>query len=327
MTPLCSNHFCNKRALVNYMLALVFSWLLIGLVKASLGDERESFLGCLKECIVSGGCKLTSLLRWTAWDCEADCKYNCMRSDLATIRAAGERVVQYYGKWPFIRIFGAQEVFSVVFSLGNLAANLYGFYVVYQPAWKKLKPVQRKTIAYVYRLHVFNLMVACNAWLQSAIFHYRDTWITERLDYFSACLLICSTLPMALILTGRVTSKRGIISLFLVMAAVYLQHIYYMAFVLFDYGYNIKFNSVIGVLTKLVWISWIWRNYRTKLGKKMTTFIAASAAVTLMVAVDFPAWWDLIDMHALWHLATIPVTIMWYDAMKSDLTSRIAKNK
>lgn len=309
------------------MLSFVLSWLLLRLVQASLGDERESFLGCLKQCVSESACKITWLLRLSAWDCEADCKYSCMRSDLATIRAAGERVVQYYGKWPFIRIFGAQELFSVIFSLGNLGANLYGFFCVYQPAWKALKPTQRKSVAYMHRLHLANLVIACNAWLQSAIFHYRDMWLTERLDYFSACLLICMTLPMALVMTGQVTSKRGIISMFLLMAALYLQHICHMSLVVFDYGYNIKFNSAIGFITNAVWIKWIWRNYQSKLGKKMASFIVASIAVTLMVAVDFPAWWDLIDLHALWHLATIPVTIMWYDAIQTDLKNRIKQNK
>ena len=33
--------------------------------------------------------------------------------------------VKYYGKWPFQRVLGMQEVFSVVFSLANLAAHAH----------------------------------------------------------------------------------------------------------------------------------------------------------------------------------------------------------
>ena len=102
--------------------ALLVFW--IQRAAASIGDERESFVACVKECVASQSCKLNWLLRATAWTCDADCKYSCMRTDLATIKAAGERIVQYYGKWPFIRVFGAQEIFSVIFSLGNLVANL-----------------------------------------------------------------------------------------------------------------------------------------------------------------------------------------------------------
>lgn len=44
---------------------------------------------------------------------------------------------QYFGKWPFIRVFGMQEVASVLFSILNLCAHVYGFFCVYLPARDK----------------------------------------------------------------------------------------------------------------------------------------------------------------------------------------------
>ncbi len=287
-------------------------------ILASIGDERESFVSCVKECVASQKCNLNWILKLTAWTCEADCNYLCMRTDLSTIKAAGGRVVQYYGKWPFIRVFGAQEFFSVIFSLGNLAANIFGFFYIYRPNLLKLKQARRHSYAWMNWLHCISFLVNCNAWLQSFIFHYRDLWLTERLDYFSAGLLICYTFPVAVIRTREIKSFASQLAVLLPMAALYLQHIWYMAFVSFDYGYNIKFNAVIGATSNVIWMTWAYRNRHTILGRKMLKFTLLSVVVTLMVAIDFPAILDFIDMHALWHLATIPMTIFWYEMMSLD---------
>ena len=185
-----------------------------------------------------------------------------------------------------------------------------------------MKKPQSQAYAWMNWLHVTNLVVNCNAWLQSSIFHYRDLWLTERLDYFSACLLICLTLPVALIRTQQLKTFNSQMAVLLPMTALYLQHIWYMAFVSFDYGYNIKFNAAIGAVSNCIWMSWAYRNRQTALGCKMLQFTLLNVAVTLMVAIDFPAILDLIDMHALWHLATIPVTIFWYQIIALDAKSK-----
>lgn len=35
------------------------------------------------------------------WDCHSECKYSCMTMHVETRIEAGQRVQQYYGKWPF----------------------------------------------------------------------------------------------------------------------------------------------------------------------------------------------------------------------------------
>ncbi len=66
-------------------------------------------------------------LRLARWDCGADCAYHCMRA-IEAQRAAAKSgpVFKYTGKWPFVRLLGAQELASVVFSLANLAAHVIG---------------------------------------------------------------------------------------------------------------------------------------------------------------------------------------------------------
>jgi post-GPI attachment to proteins factor 3 len=41
------------------------------------------------------------------------------------LRDEKHQPIKYYGKWPFRRVAGMQEFFSVLFSLGNLVAHAH----------------------------------------------------------------------------------------------------------------------------------------------------------------------------------------------------------
>lgn len=292
--------------------AVIFSYILIisALVSASEGDERPSFLNCLKSCSIDS-CNLDRLLKLTGWNCSSDCKYKCMRIDLEGIKSLNERVVQYYGKWPFLRVLGAQEIFSVIFSLGNLLACLYGYFFIYK---KRVKDDD-----YMKVVHIIGLIITCNTWLQSSIFHYRDTPLTEKLDYFSACLFILSTVPIALIRTFELKTRKDQLKVVVPVLVLYLQHVLYMSFIKFNYGYNVKFNAIFGVASNLIWLHWAAFKLKEKKMKRETfKFVFGNILSMLLVTIDFPPLFDLIDMHALWHLSTIPITIMWYKFISID---------
>lgn len=294
--------------LLSPLLLLPLILVSFALVSASIGDERESFVNCVKSC-ASDLCNLPLLLRLTQWTCQSDCQYRCMRLDVLKDRLEASRIVQYFGKWPFVRILGAQEIFSVLFSLGNFAACLYGYFRIYK---------KRRSQDWMANVHLVSLFITCNTWLQSAIFHYRDTWITEKLDYFSACLCILSTVPSAAIRTFEIKKPRDQLKLVIPMLIIYLQHVTYMLFVEFDYGYNIKFNAVFGVLSNVLWIRYALKHQNKEMKRKYLLFVGANVVSMLMVAIDFPPFFDLIDMHALWHLSTIPITLMWYKLITDD---------
>jgi hypothetical protein len=147
-----------------------------GIVGASSGDRSPPFIHCLTEC-TSTVClptppSLSLPLRLTFWSCEDNCKYSCMH--ILTDRAfenelhlttLGHSVVrQYYGKWPFYRLWGIQEPASVVFSLMNMYVH-----------WRALKLVRRKVPdwhpmkSYYMALTSFSV----NAWFWSSVFHTR----------------------------------------------------------------------------------------------------------------------------------------------------------
>jgi hypothetical protein len=97
---------------------------------SSKGDQHPWFQKCLERCIENRNCtdttdnvfgmlglkrwdssthlipemKASLILRLTLWDCEADCKYVCMRQHNQMRKDEDLHVLQYYGKWPFRRV-------------------------------------------------------------------------------------------------------------------------------------------------------------------------------------------------------------------------------
>ena len=49
-----------------------------------------------------------------------------------------------------------------------------------------------------------------------------------------------------------------IISIFV---AFYSHHVYNMAMIKFDYGYNMKVNVIVGVLNGAMWLVWSFQHY------------------------------------------------------------------
>lgn len=151
-------------------------------VEASKGDRDPRYTNCLERCLKLGceeplGLNLVLL----GWGCDSNCRYECMHKiefeKILNANPYPEPVQQYYGKWPFIRVLGMQEVASVVFSLMNLYVHLHGHWQMQtnMPAKSYLKPVYK-----------YIPWVGMNAWLWSTVFHARDVPWTEILDYFSA---------------------------------------------------------------------------------------------------------------------------------------------
>jgi post-GPI attachment to proteins factor 3 len=71
--------------------------------------------------------QLSPLLRIMQWNTESNCKYTCMHQITDLGVANKEKIHQYYGKWPFYRLWGMQEPASVFFSLLNLVGHMYGW--------------------------------------------------------------------------------------------------------------------------------------------------------------------------------------------------------
>ncbi|KAJ7144965.1 Per1-like protein [Mycena crocata] len=319
----------------------------MGTAWASSGDRSPEFENCLTRC-GSARCNpshrasLSIPLRAARWTCEDDCKYTCMQDITTRNIRLGDRVHQYYGKWPFWRLAGMQEPASVAFSLLNFWAHVRGLSRV------------RREIADTHPMKPYYILwsfTGLNAWIWSAVFHTRDLTVTERLDYFSAALTIFYALYYTVIRLFHIypAPRRNRLSLStsepppqtslthkawsLLCILVYLGHVSYLTLLpRFDYVYNIVFNMIIGLAHNALWLLYSLpasvsilrrfpsrpKSYRPEFVTEAGIFVALTTAATMLELFDFPPFLRVIDAHSLWHLATAPIAVMWYDFLVQD---------
>jgi len=298
----------------------------------SWGDQAPVFKKCLQDCH-NGKCQGASLKTWSqsqasadkviGWTCEQDCSYDCMWRTVKVYEQHG-RVPQFHGKWPFRRVLGLQEPASVVASLLNLATN------VYMVIWFT-KRVSRE--ADMYWVWVGYGLTAINAWIMSSVFHTMDTPATEKADYFSA---LATVLASFLAFNLRATiDNSGLTRLAIVAAfvAFFSNHVFHMVTSRFDYGYNMKVNILSGGLNCISWLAWFFLHRKD--GQHILYGLGAVLLVAFSVALeifDFPPIYWLIDSHAIWHFATVPLPLLWFrfaaaDAILHEKQGRLEKQK
>lgn len=289
-----------------------------------------------------------------SWDCKLDCNYKCQQIITEDRIAKGQEVVQFYGKWPFVRLFGITEFFSVAFSLGNLYlnwANLENVSKQYNKN-KKHNPV----LAVMYYQYIWLISVSVLGWVLSSLFHTRDNGTTETLDYVGAALIIMSNFNAITVRYFRLFEdhkKRARTILQVILAVVFLGHLAKLH-LHWDYAYNIAFNMVFGLSALVLWVvhaldinrtyklnAHVFNNsiqllpFETRILAKMNylgfsktkhiPLIPVFLNCWLLVGMSFelfdfvPVFGRLLDAHAIWHLFTIFPTLIWYDWNVWDL--------
>lgn len=248
-------------------------------------------------------------LRLLLWNCPSECDYACQRSVTASRIANGQSVEQFHGKWPFKRLWGIQEPFSVLFSVLNGYVHYVGL-----KSLKRELPCSYPLYRYYRLFSIFGMF----CWLWSTVFHMRDFVFTERMDYFAAGANVLYGLYLAPIRIFRLykpTYARILRIWGMVCIAAYIVHIYFLLGVRWDYAYNMAANVVVGSITNILWTYWSIRHYT-----RLKSFWAAWPGLIVMWLImamslellDFPPVAGALDAHSLWHAATILPGMWWY---------------
>ncbi|CZT15700.1 related to PER1 protein, involved in manganese homeostasis [Ramularia collo-cygni] len=300
-----------------------------GIAQASIGDWLPEFRDCVQHCTRTN-CEGDNQLgiplqhRLLLWTCPAECDYTCQHITTDTRLARDppylEPIVQYHGKWPFHRFLGMQEPASVLFSLLNLLAHNHGLSLIRAQIPSRY-PLRKYYIMFGY----FGLA----SWVFSIIFHTRDFKTTEKLDYFAAGASVMYGMyytPIRIFRWDRpenLSGRSGTVLRLWTMTCVvaYLLHISYLAFIRFDYTYNMAANVVLGLAQNIMWTWFSVQRYR-KVGRVWAAW-PGLIVFWLLFAMslelfDFPPWWGMVDAHALWHLGTVGPTIWWYNFLLKD---------
>ncbi|ORX93038.1 Per1-like protein [Basidiobolus meristosporus CBS 931.73] len=299
---------CSGKPLVAVLLLVCFVTYTYG----SYGDRQPVFNDCVSNCersVCASNPVLPLSLRLTLWSCVDNCKYDCMRQITEKATETGEPIVQYYGKWPFLRLFGMQEPASVLFSVLNGWGHWYH--------WKVIKT----RIPNTYFLKPFYYgyaIVGMNAWLWSSVFHTRDTPLTEKLDYFSAALTILYGLFVAVLRASHTTNRKKQVFIGILHLIPFVLHVSYLSFYKFDYGYNMKASVGIGMLHNVAWtITAIRSTGHPYRWRPIASAIILTMAMSLEL-FDFPPIFEALDAHSLWHAATVPILFYWYTYLIED---------
>ncbi|XP_077515437.1 per1-like protein PGAP3 [Amblyomma americanum] len=285
---------------------------------ASPGDQSAEYKSCLRRCrgancTLEGQQAFRSGQEWymalLLWDCADECRHNCMWQAVDMLQASGKPVPQFHGKWPFQRFYGIQEPASVIFSILNGICHLW--------MWRKFRKVVPPSAPH-YIIWKGQAVLSINAWFWSAVFHARDTPLTEKLDYYCAFSVVLYSLYS---LCMRVLGTKNLwlsVSVTMPFAAFFVYHIQYLNFVHFDYGYNMKANVITGLLNSIGWLGWCWQHRRRGYVWRGTIVVLMLDALLLLELGDFPPWRFLVDAHALWHLGTAPLPLLWYRFLIDD---------
>ena len=139
------------------------------------------------------------------------CAYNCSLMITLQRLEADLPVLQYHGKWVFMRVWGVQEPVAALCALGNMLVHCSAFLWCVQLMRGKKKREARKCIAGnkghihavnkvevdeenagSFPVHVWSafFFVSSLAWLCATLFHIRDLPWTEFADYVSAAFSV-----------------------------------------------------------------------------------------------------------------------------------------
>ncbi|KAF6766999.1 Per1-like protein [Kalmanozyma brasiliensis GHG001] len=287
-----------------------------------------------------------------------------IETQMAALRPVQKQMVQFHGKWVFIRFLGAQEPLSVLFSLMNMKVHWNALFMM-----RKQLP-DAFPLKLVYIVHT---LISMNAWLWSAVFHTRDKNWTEKFDYFSAGSVIMSGFFFTACRLFRIApgSSSFVLLRRACMGALAL-HFLYLSIGRFDYAYNMAANVVVGLIHTVLWLVYSLRPttfpsnplvdrtaysraamrsskpnlsalstptplsngaqtppvpVSTNIGppsshahqrRRLQLILGLMSASVLLELLDFPPILRILDAHALWHLATVPITKMWYDWLVND---------
>ncbi len=353
---------------------LVVEALFLQQVEASIGDNLKDFRDCLKLCdiVTCNGrtnyqdvsdasydlmmkdqketnrfatLPLAWNLRLLGWECYPNCDYQCQRFVTADRKQRGEAIVQFHGKWPFERVFGIQELFSTLFSIGNFFPHYWGFKLMWTHYKAERSIHGNPEAASIYWAYGITGLVASFAWVFSTLFHLRDTWTRERLDYYFAGMTVISglycvgTRYFKLYLT-RNKIKR--LTFGLLIITMYVCHVMKLLDD-WSYTYNMRANVVVGVTEDLLWFLHAIRTFRQHrqsgnlfddLKNKTVNWTLTPIILVVSVSLgmtfelfDFPPILDLLDAHATWHFCTIWPALYWYPYMVRDVEQGVKDTK
>ncbi|CAN7109346.1 unnamed protein product, partial [Brassica rapa subsp. narinosa] len=159
---------------------------------------------------------------------------------------------------------------------------------------------------------VLSLAMHFHGWLSIFItLYYKDVDITKTLDYSSAIAILGFSLIVSILRTFdmRVEAARVMVSP--PVLAFVTSHIMYINLYKLDYDIQKSWNMIVcvamGVAQLFLWARWAAVSRHPSNWKLW------------VVIYDFPL---RMKAHSIWHLATIPLTVLWWSFIRDNVEFR-----
>ncbi|XP_053425478.1 post-GPI attachment to proteins factor 3 isoform X2 [Nycticebus coucang] len=161
--------------------------------------------------------------------------------------------------------------------------------------------------------------VSLNAWFWSTVFHTKDTDLTEKMDYFCASTVILHSIYLCCVRTVGLQHPTLASAFRVFLLLLLTAHISYLSLIHFDYGYNLAANVAIGLVNMMWWLAWcLWNRRRLPHVRKCMVVVLLLQGLSLLELLDFPPLFWVLDAHAIWHISTIPVHVLFFSFLKDD---------
>ncbi|KAH0894470.1 hypothetical protein HID58_056899 [Brassica napus] len=164
---------------------------------------------------------------------------------------------------------------------------------------------------------VLSLAMHFHGWLSffitlyyNGVFHTRDVDITKRLDYSSAIAVLGFSLIVSILRTFDVRVDAARVMASAPVLALVTTHALY-----------INFYKLYYVAQLFLWARWAAVSRHPSNWKLLVVVIASGLAMLLEI-YDFPPYRGYFDAHSIWHLATVPLTILWWSFTRDDAEFR-----
>ncbi|CAN6860556.1 unnamed protein product [Brassica oleracea] len=185
---------------------------------------------------------------------------------------------------------------------------------------------------------MLSLAMHFHGWLSFFItLYYKDVDITKRLDYSFATAVLGFSLIVSILRTFDVRVEAARVMVSAPVLALVTTHVLYINFYKIYYVpffsstfsvslmlftcWNMIVCVVMGTAQIFLWARWAAVS-RHPSNWKLWVVVIASGLAMLLEIYDFPPYGGYFDAHSIWHLATVPLTILWWSFIRDDAEFR-----
>jgi hypothetical protein len=146
------------------------------------------------------------------------------------------------------------------------------------------------------------------------------------MDYIAACCCVWVQALASALHVSRGRCPPGAAALLTAGVALLLaRYVHYMMWVKFDYGWQVVFGGSGLALTLACWLAWAAcaPEARARPRLRLLASLLAVAAAASLELLDFEPLLDLLDAHALWHLATVLPAYLFWSFLAEDARIRV----